>query len=150
MKDLLNIKYWLFDLDNTLYSGDTKVFDQVDKRMSQYISNKLNVSIEEAFLYICEGMTSTDNRWRKHRIEKEFWRGSESIVNIVRYYYDKHKNAQSKGLAKYTVKNLHKSQYVKNIFNQNQAKVPSYPVFSNLFNQWKHHVDELKLLNKKK
>ena len=48
MKDLLNIKYWLFDLDNTLYSGDTKVFDQVDKRMSKYISNKLNVSIEEA------------------------------------------------------------------------------------------------------
>ena len=48
MRDLLNIKYWLFDLDNTLYSGDTKVFDQVDKRMSQYISNKLSVSIKEA------------------------------------------------------------------------------------------------------
>ena len=48
MKDLLNIKYWLFDLDNTLYSGDTKVFDQVDKRMSKYISDKLNVSINEA------------------------------------------------------------------------------------------------------
>ena len=51
MKDLLNIKYWLFDLDNTLYSGDTKVFDQVDKRMSEYISSKLNVSIEEAKKY---------------------------------------------------------------------------------------------------
>ena len=51
MKDLLNIKYWLFDLDNTLYSGDTKVFDQVDKRMSKYISNKLNVSINEAKKY---------------------------------------------------------------------------------------------------
>ena len=48
MKDLLNIKYWLFDLDNTLYSGDTKVFDQVDKRMSKYISSKLDVSVEEA------------------------------------------------------------------------------------------------------
>ena len=48
MKDLLNIKYWLFDLDNTLYSGDTKVFDQVEKRKSKYISNKLKVSIEEA------------------------------------------------------------------------------------------------------
>ena len=48
MKELINIKYWIFDLDNTLYSGDTKVFDQVDKKMSKYISNKLNVSIEEA------------------------------------------------------------------------------------------------------
>jgi putative hydrolase of the HAD superfamily len=48
MKDLKNIKYWLFDLDNTLYSGDTKVFDQVDKKMSKFISDKLNVGIEEA------------------------------------------------------------------------------------------------------
>ena len=48
MKELKNIKYWLFDLDNTLYSGDTKVFDQVDKKMSKFISDKLNVSVEEA------------------------------------------------------------------------------------------------------
>ena len=48
MKDLLKIKFWLFDLDNTLYSGDTKVFDQVDKKMSKFISEKLNVSLEEA------------------------------------------------------------------------------------------------------
>ena len=47
MKDLKNIKYWLFDLDNTLYSGDTKVFDQVDKKMSKFISEKLKVSEEE-------------------------------------------------------------------------------------------------------
>ena len=31
MKDLKNIKYWLFDLDNTLYDGATKVFEQADK-----------------------------------------------------------------------------------------------------------------------
>ena len=48
MKDLRNIKYWLFDLDNTLYDGATKVFDQVDKKMSKFISEKLNVSLIEA------------------------------------------------------------------------------------------------------
>ena len=48
MKDLSKIKFWLFDLDNTLYSGDTKVFDQVDKKMSKFISEKLKVSLEEA------------------------------------------------------------------------------------------------------
>ena len=48
MKELKKIKYWLFDLDNTLYSGDTKVFDQVDKKMSKFISEKLKVSEEEA------------------------------------------------------------------------------------------------------
>ena len=48
MKDLKNIKFWLFDLDNTLYDGATKVFDQVDKKMSKFISEKLDVGIEEA------------------------------------------------------------------------------------------------------
>ena len=40
MKNLKKIKFWLFDLDNTLYSGDTKVFDQVDKKMSFFISKR--------------------------------------------------------------------------------------------------------------
>ncbi len=48
MKSFNSIKYWIFDLDNTLYSGKTKVSEQVDKRMSKYISNKLNISVEEA------------------------------------------------------------------------------------------------------
>ena len=48
MKELKNIKYWLFDLDNTLYSGNTKVFDQVDKKMTQYISEKLKINLVEA------------------------------------------------------------------------------------------------------
>ena len=48
MKELQLVKYWIFDLDNTLYSGKTKVFQQVDKKMSKYISDKLDVSIEEA------------------------------------------------------------------------------------------------------
>ena len=48
MKNLTKIKFWLFDLDNTLYDGATKVFDQVDKKMSKFISEKLNVSLEEA------------------------------------------------------------------------------------------------------
>ena len=45
MKELKKIKYWLFDLDNTFYSGDTKVFDQVDKKISLFISYKLNLTI---------------------------------------------------------------------------------------------------------
>ena len=48
MKDLQSIKYWIFDLDNTLYSGNTKVFEQVDKKMTEYISKKLKVDKEKA------------------------------------------------------------------------------------------------------
>ena len=48
MKNLLDIKYWIFDLDNTLYSGQTKVFSEVDKKMSSFISEKFNVDLVEA------------------------------------------------------------------------------------------------------
>ena len=48
MKDLVDIKYWIFDLDNTLYSGQTQVFSEVDKKMSSFISKKFNVDFEKA------------------------------------------------------------------------------------------------------
>ena len=75
MKELKKIKYWLFDLDNTLYSGDTKVFDQVDKKMSLFISNKLNVSIEEAKKiqknYFHEYNTTLNGMIKNHKINAE-------------------------------------------------------------------------------
>jgi len=48
VKDLIDIKYWIFDLDNTLYSGQTKVFAEVSKNMSAYISKKLDIDLLEA------------------------------------------------------------------------------------------------------
>ena len=48
MKNLLDIKHWIFDLDNTLYSGQTKVFSEVDKKMSAFISEKMNVDLIKA------------------------------------------------------------------------------------------------------
>ena len=48
MKNLVNIKYWIFDLDNTLYSGQTKVFSEVDKKMSAFISKKFNIDLIKA------------------------------------------------------------------------------------------------------
>ena len=75
MKELKKIKYWLFDLDNTLYSGDTKVFDQVDKKMSFFISNKLNVSLEEAKKiqksYFHEYNTTLNGMIKNHNIDAE-------------------------------------------------------------------------------
>ena len=48
MKNLIDIKYWLFDLDNTLYGGQTKVFSEIDKKMSSFISKKFDVDLIEA------------------------------------------------------------------------------------------------------
>ena len=73
MRELKNIKFWLFDLDNTLYSGATKVFDQVDKRMSEFISSKLNISKEEARKiqknYFVEYNTTLNGMIKNHKID---------------------------------------------------------------------------------
>ena len=75
MKELKKIKYWLFDLDNTLYDGATKVFDQVDKKMSKFISEKLNVSIEEARKiqknYFHEYNTTLNGMIKNHKIDAD-------------------------------------------------------------------------------
>ena len=42
-------KFWIFDLDNTLYSPSTKIFEQIDIRMKKYISKKFNISEDQAF-----------------------------------------------------------------------------------------------------
>ena len=75
MKELKKIKYWLFDLYNTLYSGATKVFDQVDKRMSEFISSKLNISKQEAKKiqknYFVEYNTTLNGMIKNHKIDAE-------------------------------------------------------------------------------
>ena len=72
MKNFQLIKYWLFDLDNTLYSAKTKVFDQVEKRMTQYVSNKLDVSMDEAKKiqkdYFHEYNTTLNGMIKNHKI----------------------------------------------------------------------------------
>ena len=48
MKDLKNIKFFIFDLDNTLYSADSGIFQQVGELMGKYLSECLNIEIDEA------------------------------------------------------------------------------------------------------
>ena len=73
MKKLKSIKYWIFDLDNTLYSGQTRVFDQVSKKMSEYISKKLNISTVEAKEiqknYFHEYNTTLNGMIKNHKID---------------------------------------------------------------------------------
>jgi putative hydrolase of the HAD superfamily len=75
MKIFNSIKYWIFDLDNTLYSGQTKVFEQVDKKMSKYISDKLNINLEEAKKiqknYFYQYNTTLNGMIKNHKIDPE-------------------------------------------------------------------------------
>ena len=76
MKDLIKIKYWIFDLDNTLYSGQTKVFSEVDKKMSSFISEKFNVDLIEAKKiqkeYFYEYGTTLSGLMKKTHLKKIF------------------------------------------------------------------------------
>ena len=86
MKDLILIKFWLFDLDNTLYSGKTKVFEQIDKKMSKYISKKLNVDINEAKKiqksYFYQYDTTLRGLVKNHKIDAEDFLDFVHDINI--------------------------------------------------------------------
>jgi len=86
MKSFNSIKYWIFDLDNTLYSGKTKVFEQVDKRMSKYISNKLNISVEEAKKiqknYFYKYNTTLNGMIKNHKIDPDEFLEFVHDINI--------------------------------------------------------------------
>lgn len=43
------IRNWLFDLDNTLYPHGAKLFEQVDRRITQYIARLFDVDRDEAY-----------------------------------------------------------------------------------------------------
>jgi len=86
MKSFNSIKCWIFDLDNTLYSGKTKVFEQVDKRMSKYISNKLNISVEEAKKvqknYFYKYNTTLNGMIKNHKIDPDEFLEFVHDINI--------------------------------------------------------------------
>ncbi len=42
------IRTWVFDLDNTLYPPEIRLFDQIDQRMTAYVMQTLDVSAPEA------------------------------------------------------------------------------------------------------
>jgi len=57
VQDLLHTETWVFDLDNTLYSGVHGLFEQIDARMRGYLAQFLDVDEDEA-----------------HRVQKHYFR----------------------------------------------------------------------------
>ena len=50
MRGFGHVDTWIFDLDNTLYPASCRLFDQIDVRMGEFVSNLLGVSYAEAKL----------------------------------------------------------------------------------------------------
>ena len=43
-----HVDTWIFDLDNTLYPPKVRLFDQIEEKMRLFVSDFLNVSLDEA------------------------------------------------------------------------------------------------------
>jgi len=46
--DFSHIGHWVFDLDNTLYPAECHLFGQIDARMTDFISERLDIAHDEA------------------------------------------------------------------------------------------------------
>lgn len=46
--DFAHVEAWVFDLDNTLYPADIRLFDQIERRMTDYVMRTLEVDEPEA------------------------------------------------------------------------------------------------------
>ena len=46
--DFMHVEAWVFDLDNTLYPADIRLFDQIQRRMTDYVMRLLEVDEPEA------------------------------------------------------------------------------------------------------
>lgn len=47
-QDFTHVQTWVFDLDNTLYPSGARLFDQIEARMTAFVSDFLGVSEAEA------------------------------------------------------------------------------------------------------
>lgn len=57
--DFQHITTWIFDLDNTLYAPDVRLFSQIEKRMTAYVMREIGVPEPEA-------NRLRDHYWRQH------------------------------------------------------------------------------------
>ena len=54
-----HIDTWIFDLDNTLYPPEVRLFDQIEEKIRVFVANFLSVSLEDADLLRAQ-------YWRSH------------------------------------------------------------------------------------
>ena len=75
MKEFKNLKNFIFDCDGVLYSDLEKVFGQVSKKMTKYISKKLNIDMKKAkklqINYFHKYNTSLNGLMIHHKINPE-------------------------------------------------------------------------------
>lgn len=68
--DPTHVDCWIFDLDNTLYPPSTRLFDQIDVRMGEFIQNLLGCDPVEA-----------------HRVQKLYFHDHGTTLSGLMHYH---------------------------------------------------------------
>ena len=118
MKNLSNIKNILFDCDGVLYSDLEAVFGQVSRKMTEYISSKLNVDLKKAkelqTNYFHKYNTSLNGLMIHHEIDpKEFL---DSVHDIDLSFLEKDT------ALRYELENINLRKFVFTNGSQNHVK----------------------------
>ena len=75
MSDFRHIDCWIFDLDNTLYDAECRLFDEIDSRMTAYIKERLKLAHEDARRlqkdYYMRYGTTMSGLMREHDVEPD-------------------------------------------------------------------------------
>ena len=71
-KNNIDFTHWFFDLDNTLYCANTGIFDQIHKKMGEFISKNLKVSLKEAKLLQKKYFIEINQKKRVKYLEDQF------------------------------------------------------------------------------
>lgn len=75
MRKFNEIEAWVFDLDNTLYPLHHNLFEQVDKRMTAFIQDALDVDRDQAYFlqksYLREFGTSLAGLMKRHGMKPD-------------------------------------------------------------------------------
>ena len=73
MTNLDHVSHWVFDLDNTLYPPEMRLFDQIEIRMTRWVMTALNVTEPEAdrlrALYWRQYGTTLAGLMREHGVD---------------------------------------------------------------------------------
>ena len=152
-----DIETWIFDLDNTLYHASINLFDQIDKRMCEYVANFLNVPASEAYkiqkhffrehgttlrgMMECHNMDPDSYLKYVHDIDFRAIKPDRILANALKTL-PKQKiiftNA-TKDYANHVIKSLEIDQYIVDIFDivdANYIPKPAPEIYSQFINKF--------------
>ena len=152
-----DIETWIFDLDNTLYHASINLFDQIDKRMCEYVANFLNVPASEAYkiqkhffrehgttlrgMMECHNMDPDSYLKYVHDIDFRNIKPDRILANALKTL-PKQKiiftNA-TKDYANHVIKSLEIDQYIVDIFDivdANYIPKPAPEIYSQFINKF--------------